>query len=235
MKLSKNWGTILQCIWIRSNLNAWTVANLILPVSFVWDRSVSRYMAIVIIYMKCIAIIDEKDWKPETEQPEQLKQSELPTTRIFGSKTLENHFESFCEWLGSSKKPKEDDQKDINDSGEKFDTSLKTFRIIYKDTPTEGNITNTIQQDSSVIVHDISPAKFRFTSENDDEGNKLIWFTYNKYSNIDYTIEEANAKIKFNPNDFYHQSEYEKSQSLTSRTKTKSQINHSFEEHKATQ
>ena len=179
MKLSKNWGTILQCIWILSNLNAWTVANLILPVSFVWDRSVSRYMAIVIIYMKCIAIIDEKDWKPETEQPEQLKQSELPTTRIFGSKTLENHFESFCEWLGSSKKPKEDDQKDINDSGEKFDTSLKTFRIIYKDTPTEGNITNTIQQDSSVIVHDISPAKFRFTSENDDEGNKLIWFTYN--------------------------------------------------------
>ena len=136
-------------------------------------------MVIIIIYIKCIAIIDEKDWKPETEQPEQLKQSELPTTRIFGSKTLENHFESFCEWLGSSKKPKEDDQKDINDSGEKFDTSLKTFRIIYKDTPTEGNITNTIQQDSSVIVHDISPAKFRFTSENDDEGNKLIWFTYN--------------------------------------------------------
>ena len=192
-------------------------------------------MVIIIIYIKCIAIIDEKDWKPETEQPEQLKQSELPTTRIFGSKTLENHFESFCEWLGSSKKPKEDDQKDINDSGEKFDTSLKTFRIIYKDTPTEGNITNTIQQDSSVIVHDISPAKFRFTSENDEEGNKLIWFTYNKYSNIDYTIEEANAKIKFNPNDFYHQSEYEMSQSLTSRTKTKSQINHSFEEHKATQ
>ena len=106
-------------------------------------------------------------------------------TLNMGSKTLESHFNSFCDWLGSGRKQndyqdetpvkstieKNKENSDLNELSQ-LDVSLKTFRVITNETPNDkldSYICKQIVDDSSVIIYDVTPAKFRFTSENEGE------------------------------------------------------------------
>lgn len=107
------------------------------------------------------------------------KDSEGFKSTLYGSKTLRNHFESFWDWFGSAKKDINQIEESEKVEHDENNVSLKTFRIVVNQTPDQNTPIGTLEDygnDGSVIVHDFTPSKLRFTSEN--EGILLLFLTH---------------------------------------------------------
>lgn len=80
--------------------------------------------------------------------------------------------------------------EDLDEEKDNNDTTLKTFRIIVNDTSEAKNPLDKWgyeDNDGTVIVYDVSPAKLWFTSEN-DEGMSILSLTSNHYLSLNDPI-----------------------------------------------
>lgn len=99
-----------------------------------------------------------------------LQDSEGNKFTSAGSKILQSHFESFCDMFGSNKKEVSPIDKQDSCPDEVNDTSLKTYRVIVKETHDDKdqfNFVDALEQDGSVLINDFSPTKIQYTSENE--------------------------------------------------------------------
>lgn len=113
-----------------------------------------------------------------------IKDSEGQGTTDWGSKTLQNHIDSFCEWIGSARKehPPEEDP----------DTSLKTFRVVINDNVPDKSQLDWLDKsanDLSVIVHNWSPAKLQFHAGDEDDADKGMCYFSTNYILVKYIYD----------------------------------------------